>query len=108
MDESKYDIVKSILTRKVVKGMLMPVIYGQTVGKDIKKKMIVIRIAMTLLHFAIAFVKYKEIVNLMKLLNVVPNQCSIVHLTSLLCRTICVAKQRRYCFMIELPRRDVG
>jgi hypothetical protein len=85
MNPSKYTIVQSILTRKVVKGMFMPVLYGKTVfsmGQDIKRSPNGTLLSnkdcygLASLSYSFWCMKYPEIVNLMKLLNLIGWVCS--------------------------------
>lgn len=87
LDTNKYAIIQSLLTRKLVKVLFMPLIYGKTViamASDIRE------VYGSLLSFKDSFyiaqlchqfliTKYPGIVNLMKLINLVGWYCSMMN-----------------------------
>lgn len=86
LDNEKYAIIKSLLTRKLVKQVFMPLIYGKTiitVTKDISDAYGGLLSFKDYYQIALLFQvfwknKYPDIVNLMKLINLIGWICSFL------------------------------
>ena len=84
LESNKYSIIISKLTRKLVKGLFMPLIYGKTVmsmANEIKVNYDLLlshkdSYGLALLCYEFWKNKYPDIVNLMKLLNLIGWFCS--------------------------------